>query len=93
MVARIDADAPAVPPREITVTYPAEPARLSWGSSPYYRGRAHLVAACSPRALCGTLIETTATKPVPLVCPECAITYADTTVARMVADRTGWDQW
>ncbi|CRK57666.1 hypothetical protein [Alloactinosynnema sp. L-07] len=72
----------------------AEPVwRLSWGSSPFYRGRAHLVAPGWPRALCGTVAEATDGKPAPLVCPECAIVFADTAIARMLADRGGWERW
>lgn len=86
--------AAAVPFREPTMNHYAEPEwRLSWASSPYYRGRAHLLAPRSRHALCGTIAQATATKPVPLVCPECAITFADTAIARMLADRSGFDAW
>ncbi|CRK59221.1 hypothetical protein [Alloactinosynnema sp. L-07] len=57
--------------------YPAETA-CWWGSSPHYRGRAHLIVGGARSALCGILVdESTGYRPFGRTCPECALAYVD----------------
>ncbi|WP_436499599.1 hypothetical protein [Actinokineospora sp. HUAS TT18] len=76
---------------EAAMDRPAESA-WSWGSSPHYRGRAHLVIDGAWSALCGIPVDATGYRTGGRTCPECALAYVDRFLSPLAA-RPGGGPW